>query len=133
MTSLVNERGLIAFALSKSFAYLDEQGRTCRSKLAFPLTHSTINILGERRDKTANEKQKTGISIDGCLLGWLRALKKAREMWVSTRTNDQTTFGCYDRAELKQLSRWGKQTEENRPSRQSSTPKKRRKQSTESV
>ena len=78
-------------------------------------------------------KTNTGISIDGCLLGWLRALKKAREIWVSTRTNDQTTFGCYDRAELKRLSLWGKQTEENRPSRQSSTPTKRRKQSIESV
>ena len=80
VTSLVKERGLIGFALPKSFAYWDEWGRAGRSKLVFPLTHSTINILGERRDKTANEKQKTGISIDWWLLGWLRALTKARRM-----------------------------------------------------
>ena len=65
VTSLVNERGLIAFALSKSFAYLDEQGRTCRSKLAFPLTHSTINILGERGDKMANENKRRGYRLMG--------------------------------------------------------------------
>ena len=57
VTSLVNERGLIGFAISKSFAYWDEWGRAGRSKLVFPLTHSTINILGELRDKTANENK----------------------------------------------------------------------------
>ena len=87
VTSLVNERGLIGFAISKSFACWDEWWRAGRSKLVFPLTHSTINILGERREKTANENKRQGYRLMGvCSDGYGRWQKQERCGFQLVRT-----------------------------------------------